>query len=181
MAQSRRARGGALDAIDRQIIAALHRDGRAQSTAIGEELGLSGNLVATRIRAMDAAGTMRVVAVADFRVHGYRMLARIRVKPNGRAPLDIANELARREDVLSVHLTSGAYPVSCLYAFVNARDLIEAARAVSADIAGVEDVDVELLNSVYRYRPAIGPIAEPGAIGPIAEPGAIGPIAEPGA
>ncbi|KUR81130.1 Lrp/AsnC family transcriptional regulator [Novosphingobium sp. Fuku2-ISO-50] len=156
---ARRARGGALDAIDRRIIIALRRDGRAQSTAIGEDLGLSGNLVANRIRAMDAAGTMRVVAVADYRVHGYRMLARIRLQVNGRSPHDVARELAMRDDVLSVHLTSGRYPVSCLYAFASARDMIEAARDVSAGIAGVEDVDVELLNTVYRYRPAIGPIA----------------------
>jgi DNA-binding Lrp family transcriptional regulator len=159
VAAPRRPRNGTLDAIDRRIIAALRHDGRAQSTAIGEDLGLSGNLVAGRIRAMEAAGTMRVVAVADFRVHGYRMLARIRLQVHGRSPAEVAAELAAREDVLSVHLTSGRYPVSCLYAFVSARDMIEAARDVSAGIAGVEDVDVELLNTVYRYRPAIGPIA----------------------
>jgi len=159
---ARRARGGALDAIDRKIIAALRRDGRAQSTAIGEELGLSGNLVANRIRAMDAAGTMRVVAVADFRVHGYRMLARIRLQVLGRSPLDVARDLATRADVLAVHLTSGRYAVSCLYAFTGARGMIEAARDVSAGIAGVEDVDVELLNTVYRYRPAVGPLAPHG-------------------
>lgn len=136
----------------------LARDGRAQSTTIGEELGLSGNLVANRIRAMDAAGQMRVVAVSDFRIHGYRMLARIRLQVSGRAPLDVARELAARDHVLSVHITSGRYPVSCLYAFHNAREMIEAARDVSAGIGGVEDVDVELLNNVYRYIPAVGPL-----------------------
>ncbi|MDE2436024.1 MAG: AsnC family transcriptional regulator, partial [Sphingomonadales bacterium] len=64
----RRPRGITLDEIDHRIIAALSRDGRAASTTIGEELGLSGNLVAGRLRAMDAAGVMRVVAIADFRV-----------------------------------------------------------------------------------------------------------------
>lgn len=154
----RRQRGALIDETDRRIIDVLMRDGRAQSTAIGEELGLSGNLVANRIRAMDTGGLMRVVAVADYRVHGYRMLARIRLRVTGCPPLDVANELARREHVLSVHITSGRYPVSCLYAFHNARDMIEAARSVSADIPGVEDVDVELINNVYRYIPAIGPL-----------------------
>ncbi|MDE2410868.1 MAG: AsnC family transcriptional regulator [Sphingomonadales bacterium] len=154
----RRPRGATLDDIDRRIIEVLARDGRAQSTTIGEELGLSGNLVANRIRAMDAAGQMRVVAVSDFRIHGYRMLARIRLQVSGRAPLDVAQELAARDHVLSVHITSGRYPVSCLYAFHNAREMIEAARDVSAGIGGVEDVDVELLNNVYRYIPAVGPL-----------------------
>lgn len=157
--RSPRRNANGLDETDRRIIEVLMRDGRAQSTTIGEELGLSGNLVANRIRAMDAAGVMRVVAVADFRVHGYKMLARIRLQVRGRPPMDIAHELAEREDVLSVHITSGRYPVSCLCAFVNARDMIEASRQVSAGIAGVEDVDVELLNNVYRYVPAIGPLA----------------------
>ena len=154
----RRQRGTALDDIDRRIIEVLTRDGRAQSTAIGEELGLSGNLVANRIRAMDAAGIMRVVAIADFRVHGYKMLARIRLKISGRAPLEVAEELAARDDVLSVHVTSGRYAVSCLHAFSTARQMIEASRDVSAGIAGVEDVDVELVNNVYRYSPAVGPL-----------------------
>ena len=43
--------------------------------------------------------------------------------------------------------------------FANARDMIEASRQVSAGIAGVDDVDVELLNTVYRYVPAVGPLA----------------------
>lgn len=155
---ARRQRGASLDETDRRIVEVLTRDGRAQSTAIGEELGLSGNLVANRIRAMDSAGLMRVVALADFRVHGYKMLARIRLQVTGRAPMEVARELAEREDVLSVHITSGRYPVSCLYAFRNARGMIEAARDVSAGIAGVEDVDVELLNNVYRYNPTVGPL-----------------------
>ena len=136
----------------------LKRDGRAQSTTIGEELGLSGNLVANRIRAMDAAGLMRVVAVADYRVHGYRLVARIRLQVSGRAPIDVAQELAQRDDVLSVHITSGRYPVSCLYAFHNAREMLEAVRQASADIPGVDDVDVELINNVYRYSPSVGPL-----------------------
>lgn len=154
----RRQRGAMLDEADRRIIEVLMRDGRAQSTAIGEELGLSGNLVANRIRAMDAAGLMRVVAVADFRVHGYKMLARIRLKVSGRPPLEVAHELAARDEVLSVHITSGQYPVSCLYAFRNAREMIQAARLVSADIAGVEEVDLELLNNVHRYVPIVAPL-----------------------
>ena len=156
--QGRRQRGIALDEIDWRIIEVLSRDGRAQSTTIGEELGLSGNLVANRIRVMDAAGLMRVVAVADYRVHGYKLLARIRLKVSGRPPLDVARELAERDDALSLHITSGRYAVSCLHAFTTAREMIEAARDVSAGIAGVEDVDVELVNTVYRYSPSVGPL-----------------------
>lgn len=154
----RRQRPTALDETDRRIVEVLSRDGRAQSTTIGEELGLSGNLVANRIRAMDAAGLMRVVAVADYRVHGYRMVARIRLQVCGRPPVDVARELAQREDVLSVHITSGRYPVSCLYVFHNAREMLEAVRNATADIPGVEDVDVELVNNVYRYIPSVGPL-----------------------
>lgn len=156
---ARRARSRALDALDRQIIAALRIDGRAQSTAIGEALGQSGNLVANRIRAMDAAGVMRVVAIADFRVHGYGLLARIRLQIHGRSPLAVAQELAERDSVLAVHITSGRYAVSCIYAFAHAREMVATTHDLAAELAGVDDIDVELLNTIYRYRPAIGPIA----------------------
>jgi Lrp/AsnC family transcriptional regulator, leucine-responsive regulatory protein len=154
----RRPRSAALDDVDQRIIAVLARDGRAQSTSIGEELGLSGNLVANRIRAMDAAGLMRVVAIGDFRVHGYQMLARIRLQLAGRSPFDVADELASREEVLAVHISSGRYAVSCLYAFHNAEEMLDAARELSVEIDGVEDIDVELINQVYRYMPAVGPL-----------------------
>ncbi len=154
----RRAKGTALDETDRRIVEVLARDGRAQSTAIGEELGLSGNLVSNRIRAMDASGLMRVVAVSDHRIHGYRLVVRIRLQVSGRAPIEVAQQLAQREEVLSVHITSGRYPVSCLYAFRNAREMLEAVREATADIPGVEDVDVELINNVYRYVPTVGPL-----------------------
>lgn len=154
----RRLKGSSLDETDRRIIEVLTRDGRAQSTAIGEELGLSGNLVSNRIRAMDAAGLMRVVAVADHRIHGYRLVARIRLEISGRAPIEVAQQLAERNEVLSVHITSGRFPVSCLYAFRNAREMLEAVREATADIPGVEDVDVELINNVYRYVPTVGPL-----------------------
>lgn len=155
---TRRQRGGALDEVDRRIISVLARDGRAQSTNIGEELGLSGNLVANRIRAMDSAGLMRVMAIGDFRIHGYQMLARIRLQLAGGAPIDIARELAAREDVLSVHITSGRYAVSCLYAFHNAQEMIDVAHDLSITVAGIEDIDIEMLNKVYRYVPAVGPL-----------------------
>jgi DNA-binding Lrp family transcriptional regulator len=155
---SRRPRTAGLDDTDRRIVEVLTRDGRAQSTAIGEELGLSGNLVANRIRAMDAAGLMRVVAIADHRIHGYRLAARVRLQVSGRAPIEVAQEMAKRENVLSVQITSGRFPVSCLYAFHNAREMLEAVREATAEIAGVDDVDVELINNVYRYVPTVGPL-----------------------
>ena len=107
MIAARRPREPMMDALDRRIVAELGRDGRAQSTAIGEALGVGGNLVAARIRTMEATGAVRVLAVADFRVHGCRMLALIRLRVRGRAPGAVAAELSRRADVLAVHLTSG--------------------------------------------------------------------------
>jgi len=36
--------------------------------------------------------------------------------------------------------------------------MLEAVRQATADIAGVDDVDVELINNVYRYVPTVGPL-----------------------
>lgn len=153
----RRPRGVTLDDLDRRIIEVLTRDGRAQSTAIGEELGISGNLVANRIRAMDAADLMRVVAIADFRVHGYKLSARLRIKVRGRAPYDVAADLAQRDGVMAVHLTSGNYAIGCFFAFESAERMLRAEREIT-QIPGVVGMEMELMNNVYRYVPGIGPI-----------------------
>lgn len=155
---AREPRGGTLDDLDRRIIEVLARDGRAQSTAIAEELGISGNLVANRIRAMDAADLMRVVAIADFRVHGYKLSARMRIKVRGRTPQDVADDLARRDEVMAVHLITGPYAIACFLAFETAERMLRTEREITQQIPGIAEMKMELMNNVYRYVPGIGPI-----------------------
>lgn len=60
-----------LDTIDRQILAALRRDGRAAVTDIAREVGLSAAPVSRRIERMEASGVIRgYTALIDDQASG---------------------------------------------------------------------------------------------------------------
>src|SRR3954453_16047283 len=54
-----------LDAVDRALIHALHIDGRAPFTKIGDVLGVSTQTVARRYRRLRAEASLRVVGMPD--------------------------------------------------------------------------------------------------------------------
>lgn len=95
-----------LDDTDRGLIHALHLDGRAAFTRIGEVLGVSTQTVARRYRRLREEASLRVVGLPDpLRAGQARWLARITASPH--TAQDLAYALARRHDTSWVKLASG--------------------------------------------------------------------------
>ena len=63
-----------VDDIDRSIVDQLRLNGRATNQQIADHLGLTATTVSSRIRRMEDANQLRVVAVSDFSAHGYNVL-----------------------------------------------------------------------------------------------------------
>ena len=80
------------DATDLNIVEQLRRNGRANNQQVAETLGLTATTVSTRIKRMEDADQLRVVAVSDFSAHGFNVLQRVWVEVDGRP----ASEVARR-------------------------------------------------------------------------------------
>lgn len=75
----------ALDEIDRRIISALDRDGRASLAEIGKAVGLSGPAVGERLRRLRSEGVVEGFTVrVDPRALGYALEAIVRIKPRSR-------------------------------------------------------------------------------------------------
>ncbi|WP_280449975.1 AsnC family transcriptional regulator [Nocardia brasiliensis] len=101
----------AFDELDRQLIHALHCDGRAAFSAIGEVLAVSDKTVARRYARLRAAGALRVFAHVRMHSSGSKAWSlRIRC---GSAATAVAEELAHRPDTSWVAITSGAGEVLC--------------------------------------------------------------------
>jgi len=87
----------ALDDVDRALIHALHLDGRAPFTKIGEVLGVSTQTVARRYRRLRAEASLRVVGLPDPQRAGQaEWMVRLTATPN--TARDVALALARRAD-----------------------------------------------------------------------------------
>jgi DNA-binding Lrp family transcriptional regulator len=100
-----------LDRLDRQIIHALVRDGRAPLSRIAEVLGSSEQTVARRFRRLREAGVVHVLALPETDRFGLGWMVRMQITPA--AAGSFAELIARRDDVSWVSLTAGGTEVVC--------------------------------------------------------------------
>src|SRR5271166_1174214 len=96
-----------LDSIDSEIIKLLRSNGRATNQEIAERLSVTAATVSARLRRMEDSKAMRVVAVADFAAHDYKILIAIGIRVVGRNAADVARDLAKLPEVFAVNLMCG--------------------------------------------------------------------------
>ncbi|NBH07003.1 AsnC family transcriptional regulator [Amycolatopsis sp. SID8362] len=95
-----------MDDLDRALVHALHVDGRAPFTKIGDVLGVSTQTVARRYRRLRAEASLRVVGLPDPQRAGQaEWMVRLIATPH--AAQDLAHALARRADTAWIKLMSG--------------------------------------------------------------------------
>ena len=111
------------DATDLSIVAQLRGNGRATNQQIAESLGLTATTVSSRIKRMEDANQLRVVAVSDFSAHGFNFLMRVAVEVDGRPASAVAQELAEFSEVFATHLVTGRYDIDLLVALRDLDDL----------------------------------------------------------
>src|SRR5436305_15110137 len=71
------------DDVSKQIIEQLQQDGRRSYAAIGKAVGLSEAAVRQRVKRLQDAGVMQIVAVTDPLKLGFRRQAMIAIKTDG--------------------------------------------------------------------------------------------------
>jgi Lrp/AsnC family transcriptional regulator for asnA, asnC and gidA len=97
-----------IDSADRAIIDQLQLDGRRSYGRIGEAVGLSEGAVRQRVARLLRSDVIRIVAVADPALLGFRMRATVGLRIDGH-PDDIAARLATIPEVDYVVSTAGRF------------------------------------------------------------------------
>jgi Lrp/AsnC family transcriptional regulator for asnA, asnC and gidA len=100
---------GDLDEIDRQIVAALQKDGREAFAQIAERLNVSAGMIRMRYNHLVELGVLRVVGVTNPMRMGYNTMALIGVKVEGDKLMDVANRIATLDEVVYLIIVSGSY------------------------------------------------------------------------
>lgn len=98
--------------LDLRLASALQVDGRASFTRIAEVLGVSDQTVARRYARLRAAGTLRVMGLADPEALGYQQW-HVRITATPDAAQGIARALTRRADTSWVMLLAGGTEIAC--------------------------------------------------------------------
>jgi Lrp/AsnC family transcriptional regulator for asnA, asnC and gidA len=100
-----------MDEIDRQIIAALQRDGREAFAQIAERLNVSPGTIRTRYNRLVEMGVLRVVAITNPLRMGYTKMALIGIKAEGGKLMEVASQIAALDEVIYLIVVSGAYDI----------------------------------------------------------------------
>lgn len=126
-----------LDELDLKIVEILRGNGRATNQEIADRLSVTAATVSARLRRMEEARVMRVVAVTDFAAHGYNVLIAVGIKVRGRAVASVAKDLARLPEVFSVNTMHGSHEIELLVAL---RDFSEINVFLLDHVAGISGV-----------------------------------------
>lgn len=148
----------AMDDFDRAIVAHLRRNGRATNQQIADKLSLTAATVSARIRRMEDADALRVVAVSDFSAHGYNVLLEVAIEVDGRPASEVAEELAKLPEVFAAHLVTGRYDIDILVALHDFNELADLLLNKLAKIHGIRSMVPAIAIDVVKYEFDVAPI-----------------------
>lgn len=148
------------DATDRSIVELLRQNGRATNQQIAENLGLTATTVSSRIKRMEDANQLRVVAVSDFAAHGFNFLMEVAIEVDGRPASEVGEELAAFPEVFAVHLVTGRYDLDMLVALKDFDDLSHLLLDKFSKISGIRSMTPAIVVDIIKYQFDIAPIEE---------------------
>lgn len=146
------------DATDHAIVEQLRKNGRATNQQIAETLGLTATTVSTRIRRMEEADQLRVVAVSDFAAHGYDLLFKVAIEVDGRPASEVAHDLAKHPEVFATHLVTGRYDIDMLVALREFDDLSTFLLEKITQVRGIRSMNPSVFVDIIKYQFDIAPI-----------------------
>ncbi|MEI9997367.1 MAG: Lrp/AsnC family transcriptional regulator [Rhizomicrobium sp.] len=143
---------GKPDKIDLKIIRELREDGRRPTKEIAESLSLAEPTIASRIRALNEAGVMRVMAQVNVKRLRNRQTCFMHVWVRGREIDEVAKDLAKFDRITTVQVCVGS-PEIHLMAFVEENTAILALLQNEVGLVeGVDRLEVNLALKTIMFR-----------------------------
>jgi Lrp/AsnC family transcriptional regulator, leucine-responsive regulatory protein len=146
------------DDVDRSIVGQLRLNGRATNQQIAENLGLTATTVSSRIRRMEDADQLRVVAVSDFSAHGYNVLMEVAIEVDGRKASEVAEELAKFPEVFACHLVTGRYDIDMLVVLHDFDELSGLLLDKFSQVRGIRSMTPAIAVDIIKYQFDVAPI-----------------------
>ena len=140
------------DATDLAIIQRLKENGRATNREIAEELGLTANTVSARIRHMEEADNLRIIAVSDFSAHGHDVLIQLAIEIDNRPVIEAAEQIAQFPEVFAAHVVNGNYDIDCLVAVPDFDTLKHFMLDKLSKVAGIRSMSPSIAVDIVKYQ-----------------------------
>ena len=146
--------GGAAPDVDRALLAALARDGRASYTDLAERVGLSVSAVHQRVRRLEQRGLITGYrATLDAKALGLPLTAFVSIKPiDPSAPDDAPDRLAHLPAIEACHSVAGDESYILKVRVASPSDLESLLQEIRA-AANVSTRTSVVLSTPYEGRP----------------------------
>lgn len=144
--------------LDVSIVEILKKVGRISNQKIADELGVTTSIIGTRIKRMEEAKAMKVVAVADFAALNYNYLFPIGIDVKGRMAKDVASDLAELKEIIIVQLVVGKHDIEILVALSDMAELGPFLMEKLSKIKGVRSLDAGFAADIVKYDFDVAPI-----------------------
>lgn len=148
----------ALDEVDEQIIAALRKNGRIANRDIARDMGLNEATVRGRLRRLEDANMVRVVAMRDLSAMGFGYLAPVGIQVKGRPASAVGADIAALERVITVNVAIGTHDLEIQVVAGTLEEMQNLLTNVIAKIDGVERIFPSLALKVFKYNPEWAPL-----------------------
>jgi Lrp/AsnC family transcriptional regulator for asnA, asnC and gidA len=125
------------DEVDLQIIDSLRKDGRVAFAQIAEQLNVSPGMIRLRYNRLVEQGYLKVVAITNPLRMGFKTMAMIGIRAEGSKLLDVAERVARLDEVIYLVISSGRFD---LFAEVVCRDHEDLLRFITERLSTVDGV-----------------------------------------
>ncbi|MER6633442.1 Lrp/AsnC family transcriptional regulator [Streptomyces sp. NPDC000987] len=140
-----------MDEIDRAILRELQTDGRIAYADLGPRVGLSASAARQRLQRLLDSKAVQVVGVTDPMSMGGQAMALLGIRVDG-DPRPVADELARRAEVVYSVLTSGGFDLFAEVVAPGPRELLDFVNDVVRPIEGVEQIQPFPYFGIHTHR-----------------------------
>ncbi len=148
-----------LDDTDQKIITLLKADGRATNQDIARVLKIGATTVSARIRRLERARALRVVAVSDFSALDLNVLLAVGIEVEGRPAEDVGADLAHFPEVFGVHLVTGARDIEALVAVQDLAALKVFMERDIVKVKGIRRMTAGIAVDIVKFNFDMAPIA----------------------
>ena len=142
-----------LDNIDQHIIEAMRKDGREAFAQIAEQLNVSPGMIRQRYNRLVELGYLKVVAVTNPLMMGMRTMALIGIRTDGRKMLQVAENVAKLNEVVYLVVVSGRYDIMAEVFCKDDEDMLKFLTEKLAKVDGIRDTEtfmhMKIMKEIY--------------------------------
>jgi Lrp/AsnC family transcriptional regulator, regulator for asnA, asnC and gidA len=146
--------GVKLDAIDKQIIESLQREGRRPFTVLSRELGISEAAVRARVRKLTDAGVIDVVAVTNPLMVGFDVMAMVGIQADSNLE-ELADTVSAWNETSYVVILSGSFDLLVEIVCVDNQHLLQIVQRLR-QVPGVKSTETFMYLDLHKQTFAWG-------------------------